>query len=121
LVVYIALKVTEIALVAIGHNFCGRQLPCEAHMTLDYHTTHERRNNKTIREKREERHLRLSATVTPKFFSLYHFFASHHQHFIPYFFISRSGSPYILPLYPITTIKYHFLYLLFIYYQFFSI
>jgi hypothetical protein len=66
-------------------------------------------------------YLRLSATVTPKFFPLYHFFTSHHQHFIPYFFISRSGSPYILPLYPTTTIKYHFLYLLFIYYQFFSI
>jgi hypothetical protein len=68
-----------------------------------------------------EGRVRLSATVTPKFFPLYHFFTSHHQHFIPYFFISRSGSPYILPLYPTTTIKYHFLYLLFIYYQFFSI
>jgi hypothetical protein len=50
---------------------------------------------------------------------LYHFFASHHQHFIPYVFISRSGSPYIFPLYPTTIIKYHFLYLLFNYYQFF--
>ena len=37
--------------------------------------------------------LRLSATVTPKFFPLYHFFGSHHQHSTPYFFISRSGSP----------------------------
>jgi hypothetical protein len=36
---------------------------------------------------------RLSATVLPKFFPLYHFFRSHHQHFTPYFFISRSGSP----------------------------
>jgi hypothetical protein len=35
---------------------------------------------------------------------------SHHQHFIPIFFISHSGSPYFLPLYPITTIKYHFIY-----------
>jgi hypothetical protein len=65
--------------------------------------------------------VRLSATVTPKFFPLYHFFASHHQYFIPYFFTSHSGSPYILPLSPTTTIKYHFLYPLFIYYQFFSI
>jgi hypothetical protein len=63
-------------------------------------------------------HLRLSATVTPKFFPLYHFFASHHQHFIPYFFISRSGSPYILSLYPTTTIKYHYPTLLIIYYLF---
>jgi hypothetical protein len=64
--------------------------------------------------------LRLSATVTSKFFPLYHFFASHHQHFIPYFFISRSGSPYIVPLYFTTTIKYHYPTLLIIYYHFFS-
>jgi hypothetical protein len=64
--------------------------------------------------------VRLSATVTSKFFSLYHFFASHHQHFIPYFFISRSGFPYILPLYPTTTIKYYYPTLLIIYYHFFS-
>jgi hypothetical protein len=36
--------------------------------------------------------LRLSAAVSPKISPLYHFFVSHHQHFIPYFFISRSGS-----------------------------
>jgi hypothetical protein len=35
------------------------------------------------------RGLRLSATVTPKFFPLYHFFPL----FSPYFFISHSGSP----------------------------
>jgi hypothetical protein len=34
-------------------------------------------------------YLRLSATVTPKFFSLYHF----SPYFLPYFFISRSSSP----------------------------
>jgi hypothetical protein len=33
--------------------------------------------------------LRLSATVTPKFFPLYHFSLL----FSPYFFISHSGSP----------------------------
>jgi hypothetical protein len=33
--------------------------------------------------------LRLSATVTSKFFPLYHFF----PYFPPYFFISSSGSP----------------------------
>jgi hypothetical protein len=33
--------------------------------------------------------LRLSATVTSKFFPLYHF----PPYFSPYFFISRSGSP----------------------------
>jgi hypothetical protein len=37
--------------------------------------------------------IRLSASVPPKFFPLYHFFGSHHQHFTLYFFISRSGSP----------------------------
>jgi hypothetical protein len=36
---------------------------------------------------------RLSAAVLPKIFPLYHFFVPHHQHFIPYFFISRSGYP----------------------------
>jgi hypothetical protein len=30
--------------------------------------------------------IRLSAAVPSKFFPLYYFFASHHQHFIPYFF-----------------------------------
>jgi hypothetical protein len=35
------------------------------------------------------------------------------------FFISRSGSPYILPLYPTTTIKYHYSTLFIIYYHFF--
>jgi hypothetical protein len=64
--------------------------------------------------------LRLSATVIPKFFPLYHFFASHYQHFISYFFISRSGSLYILPLYHTTTIKYHYPNLLIIYYHFSS-
>jgi hypothetical protein len=37
--------------------------------------------------------LRLSAAVPSKIFLLYHFFASHHQHFTPYFFIYRGGSP----------------------------
>jgi hypothetical protein len=54
--------------------------------------------------------VRLSATVTPKFLPLYHFFASHHQHSIPYFFIFRSGFPYFHPLYLTTIIKYHFIY-----------
>jgi hypothetical protein len=49
--------------------------------------------------------LRVSAVVPPKFPSLYHFFVSHSQYFIPYFFISRNGFPYFLPLYPTTTIK----------------
>jgi hypothetical protein len=40
---------------------------------------------------RVEAGLRLSATVLPKYLTLYHFFASHRQHFVPYFFISRSG------------------------------
>jgi hypothetical protein len=57
---------------------------------------------------RQRRRIRLSAAVSSKFLPLYHFFASHHQHFIPYFFISRSGFPYILPLYPTITIKYHY-------------
>ncbi|NP_001167742.1 uncharacterized protein LOC100381430 [Zea mays] len=47
------------------------------------------------------------------------FFASYHQHFIPCVFIFRSGFLYIFHLYHTTTIKYHFLYLIFIYYQFF--
>jgi hypothetical protein len=56
----------------------------------------------------------------PLNFSLYiTFFASHHQHFIPYFFISHSGSLYILPLYHTTIIKYHYPNLLIIYYHFF--
>jgi hypothetical protein len=37
----------------------------------------------------------------PTFFPLYHFFVSHHQHFIPYFFISRSDSLYILSYTPL--------------------
>jgi hypothetical protein len=63
--------------------------------------------------------LTLSAAVSPKFLLLYHFFASHYQHFIFYFFISRSGFPYILPLYPTIIIKYHYLTLFIIYYHFF--
>jgi hypothetical protein len=65
------------------------------------------------------RGLRVSATVTPNFFPLYHFFASHYQHFIPYFFISRSDSLYILSIYPTAIIKYHYPNLLIIYYHFF--
>jgi hypothetical protein len=43
------------------------------------------------------RSFRLSATVTPKFFSLYHF----STYFLPYFFISRSGSPKYSPYTPL--------------------
>jgi hypothetical protein len=46
--------------------------------------------------------LRLSATVTPKFFPLYHLF--------PLFFHLPQRFPLNTPLYPTTTIKYHFLY-----------
>jgi hypothetical protein len=59
--------------------------------------------------------LRLSAVVSSKFFPLYHFFVSHHQHFIPYFL-----SPAAVPLYRTTTIKNIISYTyFFIYYQFF--
>jgi hypothetical protein len=47
----------------------------------------------TIEWAEEIHDVRLSASVTPKFFPIYHFFGSHHQHFTPYVFISRSGSP----------------------------
>jgi hypothetical protein len=38
---------------------------------------------------------------SPKFSPLYQFFVSHHQHITLYFFISRSGSPYIIPYTPL--------------------
>jgi hypothetical protein len=50
--------------------------------------------------------IRLSATVTSKFFSLYHFFSI----FSPIFFHLLQRFPLNTPLYPTTTIKYHFLY-----------
>jgi hypothetical protein len=56
--------------------------------------------------------VRLSATVTPKFFSLYHFSPI----FSPLFFHLPQRFPLNSPLYPTTTIKYHFFY---INYQFF--
>jgi hypothetical protein len=59
--------------------------------------------------------LRLSATVTSKFFSYIIFFL----YFSPIFSSSAAVPPKYSPLYPTTTIKYHFLYLLFIHYQFF--
>jgi hypothetical protein len=56
--------------------------------------------------------LRLSATVSPKFFLLYHFF----PYFSPLFFHLPQRFPLNTPLYPTTTIKYHFLYQLSIFY-----
>jgi hypothetical protein len=50
--------------------------------------------------------LRLSATVTPKFFLLYHFSPL----LFPLFFHLPQRFPLNTPLYPRTTIKYHFLY-----------
>jgi hypothetical protein len=52
--------------------------------------------------------IRLSATVTPKFSPLYHFF--------PLFFHFPQRFPLNTPLYLTTTIKYHFLYQLSIFY-----
>jgi hypothetical protein len=45
-------------------------------------------------------------TVTPKYFPLYHFFSL----FSPLFFHLPQRFPLNTPLYPTTTIKYHFLY-----------
>jgi hypothetical protein len=56
--------------------------------------------------------LRLSATVTPKLFPLYHFFT---LFFLLFFHLPQRFS-LNTPLYPTTTIKYHFLYQLLIFY-----
>jgi hypothetical protein len=61
---------------------------------------------------RVEGGLRLSATVTPKIFPLYHFSPL----FFPLFFHLPQRFPLNTPLYPTTTIKYHFLYQLSIFY-----
>jgi hypothetical protein len=54
---------------------------------------------------------RLSATVTSKIFPLYHFFPL----FFPLFFHLPHRFPLNTPLYPTTTIKYHFLYQLLVF------
>jgi hypothetical protein len=62
---------------------------------------------------------RLSSTVPPKFFLLYLTHVSHQRSLSPYIFTLYSGSPYIKPLYPTTSIKYYFLYQFIIHYNFF--
>jgi hypothetical protein len=66
----------------------------------------------TIVSETELAWLRLSATVTPKFFPLYHFSPL----FFSLFFHLPQRFPLNTPLYPTTTIKYHFLYQLSIFY-----
>lgn len=67
----------------------------------------------------ERREMRLSTAGFSKFLPLYLTFVPPHLDFTPYFFIFRSGSPYILPLYPTTTIKYHYPTTFIFYYNFF--
>jgi hypothetical protein len=65
--------------------------------------------------------LRLSAAVLPNF-SLYITFLRHIINISPpIFFISRSGSPYIIPLYPTKNIKYHYLTIFIFYYYFYQL
>jgi hypothetical protein len=79
----------------------------------DFYPRIERRRDE-LREKKKSKALekiggvsgvRRSATVISKFFPLYKFFTSHHQYFILYFFISRSGSLYIFFLYPLVGVS----------------